>query len=109
MSLGAMVGSSYTYLGEKIINLDREKIIDKDKEPYYKKEIAEKSKYFFLFGMIVLPISAALSLFLFYKNVPSYEKENVGNEKIENNVEDIKGPLLEKIKMKKLLKIIRKM
>ena len=95
MSLGAMVGSSYTYLGEKIINPNREKVIDKDKEPYYRKEIAERSKYFFLFGMIVIPVSAALSLFLFYKYDPICEIENDGNEKIENKVDDIKGPLLE--------------
>ena len=96
MSLGAMIGSSYTYLGEKIINPKREKVIDKEKEPYYKKEIAERSKYFFLLGMVVIPTSLALSLFLFYKYDPSCEIEQDGNEKIENKVDEIKGPLLDK-------------
>ena len=96
MSLGAMTGSSYTYLGEKIINPDREKVIDKDKEPYYRQEIAERSKYYFLFAMIAIPIYNAISLFLFYKYDPSCEIENDINEKNENKVDDIKGPLLEK-------------
>ena len=96
VSLGAMTGSSYTYLGEKIINPEREKVIDKDKEPYYREEIAKRSKYYFLFAMIAIPIFTAISLFLFYKYDPSCEIENDINEKIENKVDDIKGPLLEK-------------
>ena len=46
--------------------------------------------------MAVIPTSLALSLFLFYKYDPSCEIEQDGNEKIENKVDEIKGPLLDK-------------
>jgi hypothetical protein len=95
MSLGALIGSSYTLLGEKIINPDREEVIDKDNNPYYSERISERSKYFFLFGMLINPIATAFSIFLFYKYDPSCETENEAEDKVENKVEDIKGPLLE--------------
>ena len=95
MSLGALIGSSYTLLGEKIINPDREEVIDKKTNPYYSEEISERSKYFFLFGMLVMPIATAFSIFLFYKYDPSCEIENEEGDKMDKKVEDIKGPLLE--------------
>ena len=95
MSLGALIGSSYTLLGEKIINPDREEVIDKDNNPYYSEDISERSKYFFLFGILINPISTALSIFLFYKYDPNCEIENEAENKVENKVDDIKGPLLE--------------
>ena len=95
MSLGALIGSSYTLLGEKIINPDREEVIDKDNNPYYSEEISERSKYFFLFGMLIMPIATVLSIFLFYKYDPNCEDENEAEDKVDNKVEDIKGPLLE--------------
>ena len=76
MSLGALIGSSYTLLGEKIINPDREEVIDKKENPYYNEDISERSKYFFLFGMLIMPIATSLSIFLFYKYDPSCETEN---------------------------------
>ena len=60
MSLGALIGSSYTLLGEKIINPHREEVKDKENEPFYDFEIAKRSKYFFLFGMIILPIGTSV-------------------------------------------------
>ena len=95
MSLGALIGSSYTLLGEKIINPDREEVIDKDNNPYYSEDISERSKYFFLFGMLIMPIATALSIFLFYKYDPNCETENEVEDKVEKKVDDIKGPLLE--------------
>ena len=95
MSLGALIGSSYTLLGEKLINPDRKEVIDIDNEPYYTLEISERSKYFFLFGMIIMPLSTSISIFLFYKYDPSCETENGGEEKIDNKIDEIKGPLLE--------------
>ena len=65
-SLGALIGSSYSLLGEKIINHNREKVIEREKEPYYREEIAKRSRYYFLFGMILLPIATAFSLILFF-------------------------------------------
>lgn len=59
-SLGALIGSSYSILGEKIIDHNREK------EPYYREEIAKRSRNYFLFGMILLPIVTAFSLILFF-------------------------------------------
>ena len=108
INVGALIGSSYTFLGEKIINPSREEVINKKTEPYYRENIAERSKYFFLFGMITIPLVNAISLLLFYKYDPSFEieddtkdikkekeKENKEDEKIENKIETIKGPLLE--------------
>ena len=45
MSFGALVGSSFTLLGEKIINPDREKVQEEDS--FYSESIAKRSIYFF--------------------------------------------------------------
>ena len=45
--------------------------------------------------MIVLPIGTSISLFLFYKYDPSFENEGE-EEKIDNKVDEIKGPLLDR-------------
>ena len=95
LSLGALIGSSFTLLGEKIINPDRKPVNDKEKDPYYPKEIAERAKYYFLFAIILLPIVTTISLFLFYKYDPSCEIEDKEEEKIDNKIDEIKGPLLE--------------
>ena len=105
MSLGALIGSSYTLLGEKIINPDREEVIDKKENPYYNEDISERSKYFFLFGMLIMPIATALSIFLFYKYDPNCETENEAEDKVESKVDDIKGPLLESTKEEEIKKI----
>ena len=87
-SIGTLFGSAYSFLGELVINPDREPIIG-PREPYYKEEIAEKSKLFFLFAMILIPVSTILSLLLLYKYSPECE---MNSEIIEN---EIKGPILE--------------
>ena len=108
MSAAATIGSLYTLLGEKIINPDREEVIDIKKDPYYRESVSERSKYYFLIGMILIPLGNAISIFLFYRYDPSFEieddtksinkekeKENTEVEKIENKIDTIKGPLLE--------------
>ena len=47
MSLAALIGSSYTFLGEKIINPGREKVKNIKTDPYYREEIAARSRFFF--------------------------------------------------------------
>jgi len=87
-SIGTLFGSAYSFLGELVINPDREPIIG-PREPYYEEEIEEKSKLFFLFAMILIPVSTILSLLLLYKYSPECE---MNSEIIEN---EIKGPILE--------------
>ena len=87
-SIGTIFSSSYSFLGEFVINPDRAPILG-PKEPYYEEKIAEKSKLFFLFAMIIIPVSTILSLLLLYKYSPECE---MNSEKIEN---EIKGPILE--------------
>ena len=87
-SIGTLIGSSYSFLGELVINPERKPIIGPN-EPYYEEEIAEKSKLFFLFAMILIPVSTILSLLLLYKYSPECE---MNSEKFENK---IKGPILE--------------
>jgi len=87
-SIGTLLGSSYAFLGELVINPDRAPIIGPD-EPYYEEKIAEQSKNFFLFAMIIIPVSTMLSLLLLYKYSPECE---INSEKIESA---IKGPILE--------------
>ena len=74
--LGGLVSSLYVTIGEKIINPDKVTIKDKKTNPFYPEEIANKSKKFFIFAMIVLPITTLLSLFLFYKFEKPKDKEN---------------------------------
>lgn len=91
MSLGALVGSSYTLIGEKIINPEREKVVDIVDDPYYSEEIALRSKYFFLFGMIIFPIATAISLFLFYRYDPNCEiDDEIKKLLLEGNSEEKK-------------------
>ena len=83
--LGGLVSSLYVFIGEKIINPDKETIIDKNTNPFYRLEVAEKSKNFFIFGIILIPITTILSLFLFYKYEKPKEGENLSesqNEKM---------------------------
>ena len=68
--LGGLVSSFYVTIGEMIINPGKKTIIDKKTNPYYPEAIANKSKNYFIFAMILLPITTMISLLLFYK----YEK-----------------------------------
>ena len=81
--IGGLVGSLYVFIGEKIVNPNKETIIDKNTNPFYPLEVAEKSKNFFIFGIILIPITTILSLFLFYK----YEKPKEGENSCESQNE----------------------
>ena len=85
-SIGTLFGSIYSYLGELFINPERESILHHQYAPYYREEIAERSRYFFLVAMIILPISTILAILLLYK----YDPVNIENEK-----EKINGPIIE--------------
>lgn len=80
--LGGLATSLYSTIGEKIINPEKEGIINKKTEPYYPKEVSERTIYFFIFAMIVIPITTIISLFLFIKFEPDIkENENASDNK----------------------------
>jgi hypothetical protein len=83
-STGTLFGALYSFLGELVINPERELVIDSVKAPYYKEEIAERSRLFFLFAMILIPTSTIFSAILLYKYEPNCEKQN--NVNIEINL-----------------------
>ena len=84
----------YILIGEKLINPDKEGVIDQDNEPYYSEEVSKRFKYYYLFAMFCLPIGTLISLLLFYKYDPKCEieenenKEQISNEDKENNEEE---------------------
>ena len=91
--LGGLVSSLYSFIGEKIINPNKEGIINKKTNPFYPENIANKANNYFLFSMITFPIIIFISLFLFYKYVPDNNTliENIKeNDKITNTKEIIK-------------------
>ena len=91
--LGGLVSSLYSFIGEKIINPNKEGIINKKTNPFYPENIAKKANNYFLFSMITFPIIIFISLFLFYKYVPDNNTliENIKeNDKITNTKEIIK-------------------
>ena len=92
-SIGGLFGSGYSFLGEKVINPNREQIIHPKFQPYYEKRIAERSKLFFLFAMILIPISTSISIFLLYKYNPNSISTEI-DEKIVENENNIQGPLI---------------
>ena len=88
-TIGSLFGAGYSFLGEKFINPKRADVIDKKTQPYYEEKIAEKSKYFFLFASGLIGISCILSIIFYYR----YDPSSLGNEEIENEVNEINGPL----------------
>ena len=91
--LGGLVSSLYSFIGEKIINPNKEGIINKKTNPFYPENIAKKANNYFLFSMITFPIIIFISLFLFYKYIPDNNTliENIKeNDKITNTKEIIK-------------------
>lgn len=89
-SIGSLFGSSYSFLGEKIINPERKNITNPQKEPYYALDIAERSKLFILFAIFLIPTTIIFTIVLLYKYDPDCEIEKETDKK----VEEIKGPLL---------------
>lgn len=86
MSFVGVSASVYILMGEKLINPEKEGVIDEKTEPYYSEKVSERIKYYFFFAMIVIPIGTLLSIILFYKYHPDCEKEE--NEDNENNEEN---------------------
>ena len=87
--LGGLVGSLYSFIGEKIINPNKEGIINKEINPFYPENVANNANKYFLFSLIVFPIITFLSLILFYNFIPNKEDNNNINL-IENNKENEK-------------------
>ena len=96
--LGGLITSLYVYIGEKIINPDKKSIINKKTNPFYPEDVAERANNFFIFAMIVMPITTIISLFLFYKfekpkeidNSKELKKEELLNSQQENKIESKK-------------------
>ena len=63
-----------------IINPERRIIKEPQNNPYYESEIAERSRLFFIFAIILIPSSIILSIFLFYKYDPNCEKTKLEDE-----------------------------
>lgn len=84
----------YILIGEKLINPDKEGVIDGDTEPYYSEKVSENIKKYFIFAMLTLPIGTIISLLLFYKYDPKCEieenekEEQISNEDKENDEEN---------------------
>ena len=96
--LGGLISSLYSFIGEKIINPDKEGIINKETNPFYPEKVANNSNNYFLFSMIVFPILNLISIFLFYKFSGGVTEKNNNmiekkeeNEKITNTKEIIKS------------------
>ena len=97
--------SIYTIVGEKLINPNKEGVIDNRKEPYYSLEVSERCKNYYLFALICFPIGTIITLLTFYKYDPLCEiGENQINDQIsyedkEINVEEEKeGEAREELK-----------
>ena len=102
ISLGGIISILYSFIGEKIINPDKENIINKETNPFYPLDVANRANNYFLFAMITFPILVLISLFLFHKFIPNndnntkennitlVEKNIIDNDKITNTKEIIK-------------------
>lgn len=83
LSFTALGASISVYIGENIINPKKEGFPD-PRVPYYSEQIANKSKNYFIFAMIVFPIFTLLTLLLFYKYNPVCELE-LSEKKIDDD------------------------
>ena len=115
MSFIGVSAALYIFIGENLINPNKEGVIDQKEEPYYSEEVSKRTKYYFIFSMIILPIFTLLSFLLFYKYDPKIENEE-NEEEPDNNVnkdnneekdndekkEELNDVLLNKNKKKKL-------
>ena len=86
----------FILIGEKLINPEKEGVIDQDTEPYYSEEVSKRFKNYYFFAMLCLPIETLISLLLFYKYDPNCEieenenenKNQISDEDNENNEEE---------------------
>ena len=111
MSFVGVSAALYIFIGENIVNPEKEGVIDQETDPYYSEEVSQRSKNYFLFAMIVLPIFTFLSFLFFYKYNPNCETEEPEEnedkeEKNENNCEneeELKDNFIKKDKKQKKL------
>ena len=84
--LGGLASSLYSYIGEKIINPDKKGIIKKDSNPIYPEDVAIRANYFFIFALIIIPITTFISLILFATYEPLIiNNSNNNNENMLQN------------------------
>jgi len=96
LSFTALSASISVYIGENIINPDKEDRVN-PYLPYYSEKVANRSKNYFIFAMIVFPIFTLISLLLFYKYNPICELEENEN-KIDNEDENEENGKNEELK-----------
>jgi MFS family permease len=80
--LSGLSSSLYSYIGEKIINPEKKGIINKKTDPFYPEDVADKANNFFIFALIVIPITTFISLITFYK----YEPNQISNSDDNNEI-----------------------
>ena len=94
MSFVGISISIYALVAERLINPDKEGVINEKTEPYYSENVSKNYKKYFIFAMITLPIQTFFSLLFFYKYNPNCEieenekNEQIANEDKENNEEN---------------------
>lgn len=96
LSFTALGASISVYVGENIINPDKEDRVN-PYLPYYSEKVANRSKNYFIFAMIAFPIFTLLSLLSFYKYSPICELELDVNEN-KNDNEDVDNGKNEELK-----------
>ena len=92
--IGGLISSLYSYVGEKIINPEKKKIVNKKVNPFYPEDVADKTKYFFILALIVIPVTTIISLILFYKFQPNkipITNSNTNDNNINNNETNIQN------------------
>ena len=68
-------------LVKKLLIQKKKTIINKQTNPFYPEDVANRANYFFIFAMIVIPITTIISLILFYKFEKPNKIENSNNSK----------------------------
>ena len=91
MSFIGVSAAIYIFIGENIVNPEKEGVIDQETDPYYSEEVSKRSKNYFLFAMVVLPIFTFLSFLFFYKYNPNCETEENEETKEEENENNENG------------------
>lgn len=87
LAFGGLSNSLYSYVGELIVNPDKEEIKNRKVNPYYSEEVSKRSKYFFILALCVVPVTTALTQLFYYQYDVSCEENE--NKEI-NNTENAK-------------------
>lgn len=83
LSIGILSGAGFTMMGEKIINPEQKTL--EEGEDFFKKEISERIRYYFLVMMICIPVGGLISLIFFQKYHKSFDKNLNDDDKKEIN------------------------